>query len=104
MDNEDKIEEVVEESNSIRDSLESKYTETEEEERSIADTAMEPTDYTEEEPVEVVEAPLAVAPPSDMNKAEQEAFLNPTRENSHVLQSYISRRTFETRQKTKKEE
>jgi len=100
MDNEETTEEIVEESNSIRESLESKYTG--EDVRSIADTAMEPTNYTEEEPVEVVEAPRAVAPPSDMNKAEQEAFLNPTRENSHVLQGYLSRRSLETRQEYEK--
>jgi len=50
MDNEERTEEVVEESNSIRESLESNYTE--EEESSIADTAVAPTDYSEEEAVE----------------------------------------------------
>jgi len=37
------------------------------------------------------------APPADMNKAEKEAFLNPTAENAHVLQSYLNRRAYETR-------
>lgn len=40
---------------------------------------------------------IAYAPPADMNKAEKEAFLNPTSENSHVLQGYLNRRAHETR-------
>jgi len=37
------------------------------------------------------------APPADMNKAEKDAFLNPTAENAHILQSYLNRRAYETR-------
>jgi len=40
---------------------------------------------------------IVYAPPADMNKAEKEAFLNPTSENSHVLQGYLNRRAHETR-------
>lgn len=42
-------------------------------------------------------APIALAPPADMNAAEKEAFLNPTPANAHVLQSYLNRRAYETR-------
>lgn len=37
------------------------------------------------------------APPADMNKAEKEAFLNPSPQNAHVLQAYLNRRAYETR-------
>ncbi|MGL5336058.1 MAG: hypothetical protein ACRC9R_07940 [Enterovibrio sp.] len=40
---------------------------------------------------------IPVVPPADMNKAEKEAFLNPTQANSHVLQQYMNRRAYETR-------
>lgn len=40
---------------------------------------------------------MVFAPPADMNKAEKEAFLNPTAENAHILQSYLNRRAYETR-------
>lgn len=39
---------------------------------------------------------MAVAPPADMSKEEKEAFLNPTAQNSHVLQAYLSRRAYQT--------
>ena len=41
--------------------------------------------------------PTVYAPPSDMNKAEKDAFINPTPENAHILQSYLNRRAYETR-------
>lgn len=44
-------------------------------------------------PVEVI--PLV--PPADMNKAEKDAFLNPTPQNAHILQQYLNRRAYETR-------
>lgn len=47
--------------------------------------------------VEVDSTPRAVAPPSDMSKAEREAFLKPSAENTHILQAYLSRRSYETR-------
>lgn len=39
---------------------------------------------------------VAIAPPADMRKEEREAFLNPTAENAHILQGYLSRRGLET--------
>jgi len=47
-------------------------------------------------PEPVQERPLLV-PPADMNAAEKEAFLNPTADNSHVLQQYLNRRAYETK-------
>ena len=44
-------------------------------------------------PVEVI--PLV--PPADMNKAEKDAFLNPSPQNAHILQQYLNRRAYETR-------
>lgn len=38
-----------------------------------------------------------LAPPSDMNSAEKEAFLNPTPNNAHILQQYLNRRAYETK-------
>lgn len=43
------------------------------------------------------EAPIPLVPPADMNKAEKDAFLNPTPQNAHVLQQYLNRRAYETR-------
>lgn len=40
---------------------------------------------------------IPLAPPADMNKAEKEAFLNPTAQNAHILQGYLNRRAYETR-------
>lgn len=65
-----------------------------------SDTAAEPTASKIEKElnkIEVDSTPRAVAPPSDMSKAEKEAFLKPTEENAHVLQAYLSRRSYETR-------
>lgn len=67
-------------------------------------TKEEPVQESNQEEAEVeVQAPAAqpeqvvYAPPSDMNKAEKEAFLNPTSENAHILQGYLNRRAHETR-------
>lgn len=67
-------------------------------------TKEEPVQESNQEEAEVeVQAPTAqpeqvvYAPPSDMNKAEKEAFLNPTSENAHILQGYLNRRAHETR-------
>lgn len=65
----------------------------------------EPTEQTQEKSeVEPEQAPEVVqvekpllAPPADMNAAEKEAFLNPTSDNAHILQSYLNRRAYETR-------
>lgn len=40
---------------------------------------------------------VPLAPPADMNKEERDAFLNPTPQNSHILQGYLNRRAYETR-------
>lgn len=40
--------------------------------------------------------PLLV-PPADMRAEEREAFLNPTPQNTHILQAYLNRRAYETR-------
>jgi DNA-binding protein H-NS len=104
----DDTEETNEPKLNIRESLAENFS-AEDEGISVADTAMEPTDYTDDdEPEEeqsdepVSQAPQAVAPPSDMNKEEREAFLNPTSANAHVLQGYLSRRSLETRQEYEK--
>jgi hypothetical protein len=67
-------------------------------------TEEEAVQESNEEEAEVeVQAPAAqpeqvvYAPPSDMNKTEKEAFLNPTSENAHILQGYLNRRAHETR-------
>lgn len=57
-------------------------------------------DDTEEEVTPSVshsEQHIPLAPPADMNKAEKEAFLNPTTANAHILQGYLNRRAYETR-------
>lgn len=46
---------------------------------------------------QVQEERIPLVPPSDMNKAEREAFLNPTPNNAHILQQYMNRRAYETR-------
>ena len=54
-----------------------------------------------EEPVSSGQAPpverIPLVPPADMNKFEKEAFLNPSTDNSHILQQYMNRRAYETR-------
>jgi hypothetical protein len=57
-------------------------------------TPQESAPVEQEQPV--VER-IPVVPPADMNKAEKEAFLNPTAENAHILQQYMNRRAYETR-------
>ena len=52
-------------------------------------------DEVETAPVQEERIPLV--PPADMNKAERDAFLNPTPNNAHVLQQYMNRRAYETR-------
>lgn len=85
----------------IRGSLSENFNKADDDKRySKSDTAAEPTAVKVErelERIEVDSIPKAVAPPSDMNKAEREAFLKPTADNAHVLQAYLSRRSYETR-------
>ena len=99
---------------SLRDSLQSKFDAQDEADRVEPDAVEveEDEDETKEE-VETEEAPnepqpvtpqqtqvkterLAVAPPGDMSKEEKDAFLNPTAQNSHILQAYLSRRAYQT--------
>ena len=92
---------------SLRDSLESKFDADDESDR-VEPTSVELEEDDEEDIEDIEELDteetetqtderVAVAPPGDMNNAEREAFLNPTQENAHVLQSYLSRRAYETR-------
>jgi hypothetical protein len=85
---------------SIRQTLSKQFRGTEQE-----DSAKEPVQESKDEDTEAVPVSeetasgerAVFAPPADMNKAEKEAFLNPTAENAHVLQSYLNRRAYETR-------
>ena len=87
---------------SIRESLQGNFDSEDEADRVEPSTVeLEDDDYDDDDDTEVADntadIPRAVAPPGDMNKAEREAFLNPTQENAHILQSYLSRRAYETR-------
>ena len=83
---------------SIRQSLSKQFNHQKEEERTE-----ETGDEYKNEGSQQIETPVqqsekfAYAPPADMNKAEKEAFLNPTAENAHILQGYLNRRAYETR-------
>lgn len=98
---------------SLRDSLQSKFSAQDEADRVEPDAVEVEGEEEETEEVGTEEAPnepqvvtpqqtqvkaerLAVAPPGDMSKEEKDAFLNPTSENSHVLQAYLSRRAYQT--------
>ncbi len=80
---------------SIRAALEERFR-ADDESRDISSTAVEPTQAKVEREINN-EPTRLVAPPTDMNKEEREAFLNPTPKNAHVLQNYLSRRSHETR-------
>lgn len=83
---------------SIRQALSKQFKQQEEQEST--EEAVEENE-TESEPTAQTPAPVTekvpLAPPADMNKTEKEAFLNPTSENAHILQSYLNRRAYETR-------
>jgi hypothetical protein len=86
---------------SIRDALQNQLTDAVEN-TSEQEEIAEETQEVEQESAETTEvisnasvAPLV--PPADMNAIEKEAFLNPSPENSHVIQSYLNRRAYETR-------
>lgn len=86
----------------IRGSLEHNFESVEESKYSRADTAIEPTrsKIDRQDSAESsgdASVPRAVAPPQDMNAQERAAFMAPTGENTHILQSYLSRRAHETR-------
>lgn len=90
----------------IRGALEKSFDMGDEIQAQKADTSVEPTRVAVEKEIQQeaqpettepeANVPRAVAPPRDMNKAEREAFLNPTAENAHILQAYLSRRSYET--------
>jgi len=85
---------------SLRSNLEANFDANQEADRVVPDK-VEIEGETEEpaasEPAATPTPKVAVAPPADMNKAEREAFLNPTAENANVLQGYLSRRAYEYR-------
>ena len=86
-----------EEKVSIRDALSKQF---KKEDDAVVSEAPEHNDPEETEAVEAASAiveRIPVVPPADMNKAEKEAFLNPTPENSHILQQYMNRRSYELR-------
>ncbi len=100
-DTEVQVERSAPERMSIRDALQQQFekpedtqneaatkTEAQEENQEVQD-AVEQVIETQEKP--------ALLPPADMRKEEKEAFLNPTPENAHILQSYLNRRAYETR-------
>ena len=88
------------EERSIRDALEQQFDAKEEAQRVEPEKEAVAEDETpteaEETPSSIMER-IPVVPPADMNKAEKEAFLNPTSENAHVLQQYMNRRAYELR-------
>ena len=86
-----------EEKVSIRDALSKQF---KKEDDAVVSEAPEHNNPEETEAVEAVSAVverIPVVPPADMNKAEKEAFTNPTPENSHILQQYMNRRSYELR-------
>lgn len=91
--------EVTEErpTQSIRESLAQNLDMKDEIDPGISRTAVEPTQARVEREEAQQQQPQVVAPPRDMNKEEREAFLNPTSQNAHILQGYLSRRSHETR-------
>lgn len=85
---------------SIRDALKGHLSESDETkavERSATEVTKEEDTEESETEVQTQTERIPVVPPSDMNKAEKEAFLNPTPQNAHVLQQYMNRRAYETR-------
>lgn len=90
-----------EEKISIRQALSKQFKK--EDDAVVSDAPEHNNPETEEvkEEVQAVEQPqverIPVVPPADMNKAEKEAFLNPTPANAHILQQYMNRRAYELR-------
>jgi hypothetical protein len=84
---------------SIRQALSKQFNK--EDDAVVSDAPEHNNPETEEESEAVETAPqverIPVVPPADMNKAEKEAFLNPTPQNAHVLQQYMNRRAYELR-------
>lgn len=66
------------------------------EQEDSSEAAPEQSQVAPEPPAPAIER-IPLVPPADMNKAEKEAFLNPTADNAHILQQYMNRRAYETR-------
>jgi len=86
---------------SIRDALQQQFDQPKQAENEIeAETEAQEEDQNVSDSVpNTVETEVkpGLLPPADMRKEEKEAFLNPTAENAHILQSYLNRRAYETR-------
>lgn len=88
-----------EEKVSIRQALSKQF---KKEDDAIVSDAVEHNNPEVQESTEAIEAApiverIPVVPPADMNKAEKDAFLNPTPANAHILQQYMNRRAYELR-------
>ena len=93
---------------SLREKLEEKFDAKDESARVEPAKQSEPVEQNAEvssqaELKSVQPEKVVVAPPPDMNKEEREAFLNPTAQNNHILQQYLSRRAYETRNDYKRQ-
>lgn len=100
-DTEVQVERSAPERMSIRDALQQQFdkpedTQNEAEPEAEAQEENQEVQNAVEQVIETQEKP-ALLPPADMRKEEKEAFLNPTPENAHILQSYLNRRAYETR-------
>ena len=100
-DTEVQVERSAPERMSIRDALQQQFdkpedTQNEAEPEAEAQEENQEVQDAVEQVIETQEKP-ALLPPADMRKEEKEAFLNPTPENAHILQSYLNRRAYETR-------
>lgn len=100
-DTEVQTERSAQERLSIRDALQQKFEKPEESQNETepqAEAQEEENQSTQavEQVIETAAKP-ALLPPADMRKEEKDAFLNPTAENAHILQSYLNRRAYETR-------
>jgi len=86
---------------SIRDALQQQFDQPKQAENEIeAETEAQEKDQNVSDSVPntaETEVKPGLLPPADMRKEEKEAFLNPTAENAHILQSYLNRRAYETR-------
>lgn len=95
------VAEREEEKVSIRDALSRQLKGTDDASENDENTSLENEETTSvdqaEQQVEAAVERIPVVPPADMNKAEKDAFLNPTPQNAHVLQQYMNRRAYELR-------
>ena len=83
---------------SLRSTLQANFDAEDEKKATETPNATEESEPTQEvAPSEPAVERIPVVPPADMNKVEREAFLNPTPENSYILQQYMNRRAYETR-------